>query len=275
MPEIDHTFSRRRFVLGSLAFACFWAILPEALAQTGSRTLTNEDGKYYLSQRNDLLKEFLQFNAGAQTCLISRYGPEAAQSIAQEAEKKFRNLIPYIPFVGGAENPNTPFLIQAGWHIAFYKAMQAHGKTALAAGKITYNLVEADWARVPPDEGRRRGALMFCGQELEKRRDYCRGTQQRRYPGDWLATFIPGDGQTFDFGYDYYECGALKFFQSQGAAAMTPFFCIADFPRSRALGTGLVRTRTLAFGDDRCNFRYRQGRPVNQDWSTEIAKIRK
>ena len=187
---------------------------------------------------------------------------------------QFRALIPHLPFVGGAENLNTPFLIQAGWYIAFYKAMQAHGKTALVAGKITYDLVEAEWSRTPPDEARRRGDLMFSTQELAKLQGYCRRTQQRRYPGDWVATFIPGDGQTFDFGYDYAECGALKFFRSQGAAAMAPYFCLADFPRSRALGTGLVRTRTLAFGDDCCNFRYRQGRPVNQDWSTEIPQIR-
>jgi L-2-amino-thiazoline-4-carboxylic acid hydrolase len=271
----DNGISRRNFILGSISISCCWALSRVAWAQADSQALTyHQDSNYYLSQKNDLWKEFLQFNAGAQTCLTSLYGPEAAQGIAKEAERHFRGLIPHFPFAGGAENLNTPFLIQAGWYIAFYKAMQGHGKTALVAGKITYDLVEADWARVPPDEGRRRGALVFSAQELEKLRDYCRRTQQRRYPGDWLAIFIPGDGRTFDFGYDYTECGALKFFRSQRAAAMAPYFCLADFPRSRALGTGLVRTRTLAFGDDRCNFRYRQGRPMKQDWTTEIPKIK-
>lgn len=275
MVKIANGISRRQFVLGSLSIACYGALTRVAWAQAGSHALTDhQDSNYYLSQKNDLLKEFLQSIAGAQPYLTSRYGLEAARAISTEAETQFRDLIPHLPFVGGAENLNTPFLIQAGWYIAFCKAMQAHGQTASAAGQIMYDLVEAEWTRVPQDEAWRRGALMFSAQELEKRRDYCRRTQQRRYPGDWLATFIPGDGRTFDFGYDYYECGALKFFQSQGTAAMAPFFCIADFPRSRALVTGLVRTRTLAFGDDRCNFRYRQGRPVDQDWSTEFPKFK-
>ena len=275
MIKIDHGISRRHFVLGSLSLACCWALSGRAWAQVVGRGLTkNQDPNFYLSQKGDLLKEFSQVNTGAQKYLTSLYGPEAAGAISIAAATQFQALIPHLPFVGGVQNPNTPFLIQAGWYIAFYQAMQAHGKTAAAAGKIMYDLVVAEYTRLPQDEARRRGALMFSAPELEKRRDYCRRTQQRQYPGDWVATFIPGDGQTFDFGYDYAECGALKFFGSQGAAAMTPYFCIADFPRSRALGTGLARTRTLAFGDDRCNFRYRQGRPVNQDWSTEIPQIR-
>jgi hypothetical protein len=276
MKTIDRLISRRQFILGSLSIVCCWAFSGRAWAQVGGGGLPKgRDATYYLSQKDDLLREFLQFNAGALTNLISRYGPEAARTISQEAEKQFRHLISHLPFMGGAENLNTPFLIQAGWYIAFYKAIQAHGRTALAAGKITYDLVEAEWSRTPQDEARRLGALMFSAQELANLQGYCHQTQQRLYPGDWVATYIPGDGQTFDFGYDYAECGALKLFRSQGAAAMAPYFCLADFPRSRALGTGLVRTRTLAFGDDRCNFRYQQGRPVNQDWSTEIPKFRK
>lgn len=47
-----------------------------------------------------------------------------------------------------------------------------------------------------------------------------------------------------------------------------------DFPRSKAYGTGLRRTKTLAAGDGVCNFRYKKGRPVVNDWSTEIGRLR-
>ena len=60
---------------------------------------------------------------------------------------------------------------------------------------------------------------------------------------------------------------------SQGAAEVAPYFCLNDFILSRAEGTGLSRAHTLAQGHDRCDFRYKKGREVTQDWDTETPKF--
>jgi hypothetical protein len=90
----------------------------------------------------------------------------------------------------------------------------------------------------------------------------------------WVATFREGNAENFDWGYDYSECGAVKLFRSLGAAELAPYMCLNDFVSSTAMGTGLVRTTNLAKGYDRFYFRYKQKRPVLQDWSTEIPRIR-
>ena len=88
-----------------------------------------------------------------------------------------------------------------------------------------------------------------------------------------MGRFLPGDGKTFDAGYDYTECGAVKYFKAQGVAEVAPYFCLNDFLASRAQGTGLVRKGTLAQGDPLCDFRYKRDRPVTQDWDTEVPRF--
>ena len=84
-------------------------------------------------------------------------------------------------------------------------------------------------------------------------------SQQRRYPGDNVYLFVPGDGQTFDFGVDYIKCASCKFLERQGAFELARYSCPADILYSRALGWGLRRTTTLAEGAERCDFRFRKG----------------
>lgn len=54
---------------------------------------------------------------------------------------------------------------------------------------------------------------------------------------------------------------------------VAPYFCLNDFPRSRAEGTGLVRTGTIAQGAALCDFRYKLGREVTQGLETETVRF--
>ena len=104
-------------------------------------------------------------------------------------------------------------------------------------------------------------------------RAWAENSQKRLIPGDWVVKFVPGDGKTFDVGYDYTSCGAFNYFKAQGAAEVAPYFCLNDFLASRAQGTGLSRQHTLAQGDSVCDFRYKRDRPVTQDWDTEVPRF--
>jgi hypothetical protein len=83
------------------------------------------------------------------------------------------------------------------------------------------------------------------------------------YPDDYVYNFIPGDGKTFDYGVDYIECASCKFLAKHGAPELAPYLCPVDILYSKALGWGLTRTMTLAEGADKCDFRFKQGRPTN------------
>lgn len=96
-------------------------------------------------------------------------------------------------------------------------------------------------------------------------------TQLRRYPGDWVADYLEGDGGEFDYGLDITECGICKFYHQQGADELAPYLCLSDYVLSDALGRGLVRCQTLAEGDPVCDFRFKRGRetyvePLRDGW---------
>jgi hypothetical protein len=73
-----------------------------------------------------------------------------------------------------------------------------------------------------------------------------------------VYTFVEGDGQTFDHGVDYLECATCKFLEKQGAPELGPYLCVSDLLYSEMLDWGLIRTKTLAEGAEKCDFQERR-----------------
>ncbi|MCX5888878.1 MAG: L-2-amino-thiazoline-4-carboxylic acid hydrolase [Deltaproteobacteria bacterium] len=228
---------------------------------------------YYLAHREDLLKAFHETNNGAWQYLAARDGEKLAHAVTREAASRFSSLLPRLPDVGGEQNIDTPYLPIAAWYLAYYQPMQAYGKTAADVGRMIYDLNETGLTRYPKAQALTEGARWFTRSNLENMQKWAAWTQKWEYPANWEATLIQGDGKDFDFGYDYQECAVVKYLQSQRASELAPYVCLNDFLKSRAFGTGLRRSKTLAQGDAVCNFRYKKGRQVTQDWDTEVPKF--
>ena len=217
---------------------------------------------YYTSRKSKLLKDFDKYTRKhVRKALVSHYGDDLTDTIARETRQEYEALIPHLPYIGGKKNPLTTNLIQCAWGLALYKVLKTHDKTAEEAAKIIYEAVEAQLRSSPKFLLRLLGRWMFAQYRLKKQ---AAESQKRRYPEDWVWSFIKGDGKEFDFGMDFTECAICKFFHAQGADEFTPFLCLLDFPMSKAFGTGLVRTMTLAEGAEKCDFRYKRGREVKQ-----------
>lgn len=165
-----------------------------------------------------------------------------------------------MPYVGGKKNPWTTALIQCTGFLALYTALKTHGKTVEDAGKIFYEMVETQLRSYPKLLRRVIGRWNFTKYNLNKVKKQAAESQRRLYPGDWVLSFVQGDGKEFDFGVDVTECAICKFFHIKGADELTPFLCQGDFAMSKALGLGLVRTMTIAEGAEKCDFRYKRGR---------------
>jgi len=97
-------------------------------------------------------------------------------------------------------------------------------------------------------------------------------SQEPKYHDDWVFSFVKGDGKEFDFGIDVHECGVLKFFSKENADGLTPFYCWITFLENKALGTGLVGTRTLVEGAEKCDYRFKKGRKVEVGWPPDFLK---
>ena len=212
----------------------------------------------YIKNKKRLLNDFRRTTARIRPILVSRYGDRRANIMTEEAAMEYEALIPILPYVGGKQ-PFTQFIISTGWYLANYRVLQRQGASVEEAGRLIYLSTEAFLKTVPGFARRLLGRRSFSKQYLNRLKKGALKTQQRKYPGNYVFTFVEGDGETFDYGVDYSECGPCKFLKSQGAFELAPYICATDQLTSDMLGWGLKRTMTLAEGYEKCDFRFRKG----------------
>ncbi|MBW1895365.1 MAG: L-2-amino-thiazoline-4-carboxylic acid hydrolase [Deltaproteobacteria bacterium] len=175
-----------------------------------------------------------------------------------------------VPYIGGEENMFTEWLTYGVYYLAVHRILKAEGQSVEEVGKVIFDTFQA-MADYPKWLLRLVGSLKYNKQYVSKLKKAVAKTQEHRYPGDWVAMFIEGDGKEFDYGIDITECGICKFYRAQGADELTPYLCLSDCVVSEAFDRGLVRYKTLAEGAEVCDFRYKKGRktfvnPLKNEW---------
>lgn len=266
MPQAERRDFLKLTLLGALT-----ALPCRSFADTGQNVAGTAAP---VADRQQLLAAFDGIVEGAQQVWQAEVGDARAEWMADRARARYAELVPNLPDVGGDANLDAPFIPIAAWYVALYQPMRAAGMRAEDVGLLVYQLYQMELGRRPAADRQAEGDAWFGAANRQKLEHWAAWTQRRDYPGNWVATFVAGDGRHFDFGYDYSECGVVKYLRAQGVAELAPFVCLNDFSKSAALGTGLERHKTLAQGDDHCDFRFRRGRPVTQNWQTEIVLIR-
>ncbi len=216
--------------------------------------------EYYISRTSKLLKGFDKAAKHMRGALATRYGDEFANAVISEARREFEALIPELPYIGGKANSLTKSLVGASWCLALYRVLKARGKTVEETGDVIDATVRSQFGRIPKPIRFLIGRYMCSKLYLKKLKRQAAQSQERKYPADWVLTILDGDGVDFDYGIDFIECGVCKICKAHDAEELVPVLCATDFPVSEALGTGLIRTTTLADGSDRCNFRFERGR---------------
>ncbi|MBI4804501.1 MAG: L-2-amino-thiazoline-4-carboxylic acid hydrolase [Desulfovibrio sp.] len=259
------TISRRKIIQAGCVAAC-GCVFPW-------NTRAASQPNYYAVSRERLLGEFKGVCEGVRQYLNAKHPASQAAAISADAISAFDSMLLSMADLGGDSNRNQQYLTQAGWLAAIYAAMKAKGMAAKDAGRLFYDLNAEELASTPAAQLAARGAAFFSPESKASLAEWARWTHERLYPGDWVATAFFSDGSDFDMGYDMLECGVAKFFKAQKMEDVAPYFCLNDFPRSRCEGTGLYRSMTIAQGDVKCDFRYKQGREVVQGWETEVARF--
>ena len=218
----------------------------------------SEPSNFYSSRKARLLKEFDTYVKYSHSVLVRCFGEENINALVAETRHEFENLIPQLPYIGGKQ-PFTQFIVATGLSLAMYRIAKAHGKTVEETGELLYEIGKAYLKSSPAFLVRLFGKMNFSPFYLKRLRRRAVESHKRQYPDDYVFNFIEGDGKTFDYGVDYIECASCKFLAKQGAAELAPYLCPVDILYSEALGWGLMRTKTLAEGADRCDFRFKKG----------------
>jgi len=227
---------------------------------------------FYASRKHKLLKELDGFARLMRPELTSRYGEPTATRLHQEVLAEYEKLIPQFPYIGGSANPLTTNLVQAGYVLALYRALQKYGGTVELAGELSHLALERKLKQIPAFVRRWIGRFAYSPARIRKMKARAQASQARRYSGDWVFEVFAGDGQTFDVGMDYTECGIEKFMRSQGARELMPYLCNLDYVTFGALGMGLVRTQTLGWGCDCCNFRIKKKGNTPPAWPPRFVE---
>jgi hypothetical protein len=222
--------------------------------------------QYYVGKKAKLLKELDGFAKLMRPELAARYGEQAAADIHRATLAQYQKLIPLFPYIGGSANPLTTNLVQAGFALALYRALQAQGGTVEETGELIHLALERRLMRIPGFVRRLIALIKIAPWNVRRMQQRARRSQERRYPEDWVYTVVLGDEGTFDVGIDYTECGIEKFMRRQGASELTPYLCNTDYVLYRAFGMGLARTKTLAWGCDGCDFRIKRTGNLQPAW---------
>jgi len=226
---------------------------------------------YTMFKDSDPLGPFFE---ATQKVFSSRFGDDVAAALIMETKQAYQDLYPEIPFIGGKENMFTEWLNYGAYYLAMYQVLSARGHKTDDAGALIFETyhVMADY---PPWFLGMVGRFKYGRQYEKKLKAAAAASQQRLYPQDFVASFIEGDGENFDYGLNITECGICKLYSAHGAAKLARYMCLSDYVISKAFKRGLVRYETIAEGAGKCDFRYKKGRetfvyPLRKGWPPDF-----
>jgi hypothetical protein len=228
---------------------------------------------YTLLRDTDPLADFY---ASTEKVLSTRFGQSKAKTLIQDIRQEYKAQSSDMPYIGGEANIFTEWLNYGVYYLAVYHVLTSWDQSMEQIGHIMYETYET-MADYPQWLTNLAGHIKYNQEYVEQLRAAAAESQQRRYPSDWVCTFVEGDGETFDYGLDITECGICKYYRSQGVPELAPYLCLSDYVVSRAFGRGLVRYKTIAEGAEICDFRYKQDRetfvyPLRDGWPPKFIQ---
>jgi len=240
-------------------------------AITASALAIGGGAMYAIIRDSDILDDHFK---GTEKVLVTRFGKGKASGLMKDIRQEYENLASDMPYIGGEENMFTEWLIYSVYYLAVYRVLKAEGQRVEEVGKVIFDTFNV-MADHPKWLLHLVGGLKYNERYMSQLKEAIEKTQERRYPADWVAAFIEGDGEDFDYGIDIIECGICKFYHAQGADELAPYLCLSDSVLSDAFDRGLVRYKTLAEGADVCDFRYKKGRetfvnPLREGWPAKF-----
>jgi len=217
----------------------------------------------YVSRKPKLLRDFDRSLARVRRLLlVARFGEDQARDLIRTSREEYEILIPQIPYLGD-KNIDLFFLFPAIRYLAIYRTLQRQGWTLEDAGELIRAISETEFKAIPRFVHRLIVYILFSRWFIGRLKKYAAESKERKYSGGYVLNYVEGNGQDFDFGIDWIECGFCKFLCAQNAMGLAPYVCAADKAASEMMGWGLTRTMTLGEGREKCDFRFKKGGRTN------------
>ncbi len=214
---------------------------------------------YYIKKKAKLMKDFDSILPILQQIFAKKLSDEKVNELFNLMKKEYEDLIPEIPYIGGKKNIFTNYLIGGATVLAIIRILEKEQFTLWDIGEFFYNLSDINnkfRKKMMEDTGKDPSQYPFEKEYMDYMKVLTETSQKRKYPENWVADYVEGDGKTFEWGFNVYECGIHKFFKKYNAEKYVPLICLSDFSEANIFGYGFSRTQTLSNGAPLCDHRY-------------------
>ena len=213
---------------------------------------------HFLDRKPKLMKFFNRVMKPGRKVIHSRFGAQQGEELIQEFRSEFEALIPEMPLMRKDDQLLERQLILCTVYLAIYKTMKKKGKNAEEIWELCHDVVETMVKSLPRVIRWLARVRLFSKKEKSRERKSAEISQKRQFPEDFVFQYVEGDGKDYDYGLDMTECVMCKFYARQDAEDFLPFICQTDYVFSESFGYQLIRTKTIAQGDDFCDFRFKK-----------------
>lgn len=230
---------------------------------------------YYIKKKKKLMKDFDERMEAVNFFLKQKHGIEDSEKLINNIKLEFENMIPEIPYIGGQKNPTTLVLIKCLSDLAVFRILERSGYNFEEIGLFHYNYsirIHKNRRSILQKVGRDSSQYPFETAYKDYQKTLCENSSKKEFLFDFVMEYVPGDGSTFDWGWNIYECAVQKAFKKFGSEKYLPFICLGDHYEAEGLGFGFSRTQTLGFGAQSCDHRFVKNVKTPSAWPPNKLK---
>lgn len=195
------------------------------------------------------------------TKAIHRRFPIDAADVVAQVDGQFAQIHPHVAFAATSINPMDKRLGFSAYFLALIQTLEGRGlgfdeiKDICLA--ITYdfvtpkNAVQAWFKKLP---------VKLLGSKIGKglMQVFSRKISRLDNAEGFRATVAPVNNNEYILAMDIRECGICKLFAKYNAVKYATILCEVDKLTSNLAGLEMVRSSTIAYGADKCDFRWKK-----------------
>lgn len=166
--------------------------------------------------------------------------------IAKDVKKEYKAIIKRTPDLNG--NIMEGNLIGASYFFAMARVIP--GMTPDRMDKLIVDVMHSKMMAMATKKEREKG-LLFSEKSHNKMIKGAEASHHSKLEYDWEFDYTPGKDEYFQ---TVRKCGVCKLAKQENLMEYLPCMCKMDYPKYEMKGAKLLRTKTLANGDDCCDF---------------------
>ena len=162
--------------------------------------------------------------------------------------REYKEMIARTPSIGGSKNSLEQNLIGACFFLAMGKVIP--NMTVEIMTDIINKGIASPFMQ-KTHSGKAKKGVLFSDKTQNRKLEEAERSHFSPYEMDWRYDYVKGEDE---FYCTYTKCGICTLAEKEGLEEFMPALCGMDFPMYELTGGKLYRTKTLANGDDCCNF---------------------